>query len=615
MERQTATKNKTERINSSSLSRGILQRKCACGNQNAGGGECGECGKNKQFLQRRATHISEPGDRYEQEADRIADQVMRMPEPTAKNQVGSEKEGVLQRKASVNSITPVQPSSPGQDRLSEVPPIVDEVLRSPGQPLDTETRTFMEPRFGQNFSQVRVHTDAKAGNSAKKVNAMAYTVGQDVVFDTGHYKPKTSSGKELLAHELTHTLQQSQYSDNKPMTSSLKPVQPLSLMKLPLLLQRKCGNDIGSPIPDCQPNKDEVSGEQFFFEVNCDDLKPDEDEHIKKFVSSLPQGVTLKIHGYASEEGTDAFNMDLSCHRTNKIASLLQMAVPATSSALSITGFLKHGAQKGKPLDYWRTVIVEVIKPKTPEPKKEEPPSSKAPVPPAPCIPKPIDLLKLPDVMDAKGWREGAILLRQWFSQTPTGGVTDSTTITMNWVLSFARAKTEFDTIFKEKLYVNDAAQKQIRELLKKISLGTGGKFNFNFPVTILDPVFDIQFRPVGGMLDPQDGLKAALGRFTFRMVVGGSVWRNPVTSRNEKVLITDVGVHVRDSFDFEGFQPLGCWNICTNDVGIICSSGGEFVYNSSFREWRKLHGKGGDFKVLSDVESKTLDKPEIFDY
>ena len=208
MERQTATKNKQESINSSSLSRGILQRKCACGNQAAGGGECGECGKKNQLLQRRAIHISEPGDRYEQEADRIANQVMRMPEPTAKHQVGSEKEGVLQRKAIANSITPLQPGSAGQEQVSEVPPIVDEVLRSQGQSLAPETRAFMEPRFGHDFSQVRVHTDAKAAESAFAIKALAYTVRNNIVFGKGKHSPQSKDGNQLLAHELTHVVQQ-----------------------------------------------------------------------------------------------------------------------------------------------------------------------------------------------------------------------------------------------------------------------------------------------------------------------------------------------------------------------------------------------------------------------
>jgi hypothetical protein len=214
MERQTATKNKQESINSSSLSRGILQRKCASGNQSAGGGECGECGKKNQLLQRRAVPLSEPGDRYEQEAASIADRVMRMPEPTAKHQVGSKKEGVLQRKAMANSITPLQSSSTGQDRVSEVPPIINEVLNSPGQSLDTDTRTLMEPRFGHDFSGVRVHTGAVAEQSAPEVNANAYTLGHNIVFGAGQLAPETHEGRRLIAHELTHTIQQERTNHN-----------------------------------------------------------------------------------------------------------------------------------------------------------------------------------------------------------------------------------------------------------------------------------------------------------------------------------------------------------------------------------------------------------------
>jgi hypothetical protein len=94
------------------------------------------------------------------------------------------------------------------DRSPTVPSIVYEVLRSPGQPLDADTRTFMEPRFGHDFSRVRVHTDAKAAESARAVNALAYTVGTDVVFAAGLYTPATRTGQKLLVHELVHVLQQ-----------------------------------------------------------------------------------------------------------------------------------------------------------------------------------------------------------------------------------------------------------------------------------------------------------------------------------------------------------------------------------------------------------------------
>jgi hypothetical protein len=85
---------------------------------------------------------------------------------------------------------------------------VAEILRSPGQPLDIGTRAFMEPRFGYDFSQVRVHTDVKATESARAVNALAYTVGRHVVFDARQYAPGTSDGRRLIAHELAHVLQQ-----------------------------------------------------------------------------------------------------------------------------------------------------------------------------------------------------------------------------------------------------------------------------------------------------------------------------------------------------------------------------------------------------------------------
>ena len=90
-----------------------------------------------------------------------------------------------------------------------MPPIVHEVLALPGQPLDAATRAFMEPRFGHDFSRVRVHSDSRAAESARAEDALAYTVAQDVVFGEGRYAPHTSEGRKLLVHELTHVVQQS----------------------------------------------------------------------------------------------------------------------------------------------------------------------------------------------------------------------------------------------------------------------------------------------------------------------------------------------------------------------------------------------------------------------
>jgi len=102
----------------------------------------------------------------------------------------------------------VQRRVTGDAGSGAAPPIVHDVLRSPGRPLESSTRQFMESRFGHDFSQVRVHADGKAAASAQAVNARAYTVGRDVVFGPGEYTPESSGGQRLLAHELTHVVQQ-----------------------------------------------------------------------------------------------------------------------------------------------------------------------------------------------------------------------------------------------------------------------------------------------------------------------------------------------------------------------------------------------------------------------
>lgn len=134
----------------------LVQRKCACGGTPGPTGECESCRKKRMTLQRRT---------------------------------------------GPQTLTP-------NPQLCEVPSIVNEVLRSPGQPLDATTRQFMESRFDYDFSRVRVHADAKAAESAQAVNALAYTVGNQIAFVTSLYTPGSLEGRKLLAHELTHTVQQ-----------------------------------------------------------------------------------------------------------------------------------------------------------------------------------------------------------------------------------------------------------------------------------------------------------------------------------------------------------------------------------------------------------------------
>lgn len=122
-----------------------------------------------------------------------------------------EKKKTMQRKASGAAPAPVA-----------IPPVVNNVLSGPGRPLDAGTRDFMESRFGHDFGNVRVHTGTSAADSARAVGAHAYTVGNDIVFDHGRYDPHSESGRHLLAHELTHTIQQQgiQHKANESIAST-----------------------------------------------------------------------------------------------------------------------------------------------------------------------------------------------------------------------------------------------------------------------------------------------------------------------------------------------------------------------------------------------------------
>jgi hypothetical protein len=214
----------------------LLQRRCACGATPGPSGECAECRAKR--LQRRTTQQTEP---------------------------------------------------------SSVPPIVHEVLRSPGRPLGANTRTFMEPRFGHRFGRVRVHADMKAAESTRAVNALAYTVGQHVVFGAGQYRPETAEGRRLVAHELTHVVQQA-HAGGTLAASSI---------------------DVGDA-NDSSEREADMSAAQV---IRGDDIpaiktfaravrrKPKEPYISKISVNlSAPQGVTLDWKGTPpTEPGTDSF--------------------------------------------------------------------------------------------------------------------------------------------------------------------------------------------------------------------------------------------------------------------------------------------------------------------
>ena len=173
---------------------GLLpQRKCACGSPTASlTGDCAEC-TSKKRLQTKLS-IGASNDPLEQEADRVADQVLAAPVNPAVRSAASRLQRFTGHAAGENGTAPAS---------------VDRVLASPGRPLDPALQKDMGQRFGHDFSRVRIHTDADAARSADALNARAYALGSDIAFGAGMYAPATTEGRRVLTHELTHVVQQS----------------------------------------------------------------------------------------------------------------------------------------------------------------------------------------------------------------------------------------------------------------------------------------------------------------------------------------------------------------------------------------------------------------------
>jgi hypothetical protein len=338
--------------------------------------------------------ISQPNDIYEQEADRVAEEVMRM--PGTENSVSGQRSAVrkedesiqtkptcpftrgtscgeeepLQTKPLASAITPLVQRQVEEeeeeeilqakeifDSTTEVTPNIEaniNSLKGSGQPLPISVRAFFEPRFGYDFSQVRVHTDTRAAELARAVNARAFTLGKDVWFWEGRYSPGTSSGKRLIAHELTHVVQQRHVSHGIHH------------------IQRACGRRAVGPTPqDCTLVSDTPRGTRFLFKVGCDEFAIGEQARLERFARTIPSTATINILGLASSDGdpafNPAFNESLSCHRASVGESILHaQGLWGNIRSVRATGGI------GTPGDRTlRAVDIEVIE----QGPREEPPS------------------------------------------------------------------------------------------------------------------------------------------------------------------------------------------------------------------------------------------------
>lgn len=271
--------------------------------------------------------IGAPNDKYEQEADRVANQVMRMPEPgfasagpaPPSDSNGNPGRELIQRQETEDEEeeeTPVRAKRAGQ--LPAVTPDLAngiQALRGSGSPLSGTNRNYFEPRFGHDFSQIRIYTGHHAAGLARGINARAFTSGQDVVFGAGQYQPHSTEGRRLLAHELTHTVQQSATPSTvrrrimkdsnhviRRKTAKLQKVGPKHKQKVELPIQQR-GKDqvrvnVERTLEACPCRRVDFKKEGIFYN---DDLK-----NLAIAYRYCRGGTTVDVYG-ALQSNADAF--------------------------------------------------------------------------------------------------------------------------------------------------------------------------------------------------------------------------------------------------------------------------------------------------------------------
>jgi outer membrane protein OmpA-like peptidoglycan-associated protein len=290
--------------------------------------------------------VNEPGNAYEQEADRVAEQVVAMP---AHASVSTAPPHIQRRAGSSGEAMDAAPAS------------VEGVLSSPGRPLDPALRQDMGQRFGYDFSGVRVHTGLTAEQSARDVDAKAYTVGHNIVFGPGQFSPDSHAGRRLLSHELTHVVQQRgaeapglsrQWAsvlqreeadpDTEATTAGAIAPPEFGDRTAPEGACPRVPTNLGAlrPDPPCPTADVDINGDLFHFCMDSDVFASEtERSRLRGFARRQRADATFTVHGYSSREGGDTYNLNLSCHRAKRAARELQNAgVPLQQLQIAARG-------------------------------------------------------------------------------------------------------------------------------------------------------------------------------------------------------------------------------------------------------------------------------------
>lgn len=290
----------------------------------ADGGYGDLVGEGSRGPERGALRVGATNNAAEAEADRVADAVMR---GEGARGMESSLGGVgVQRKCAAcedeDERTVRREASSSEEPGSEAPPIVAEVLEASGRALDASTRAVMEPRLGHDFSDIRVHDDPRAADSARSIGARAYTFENHLVFDNGQYRPDNHDGQRLIAHELVHAVQQSR-SNVSGLSSATVQRQTHGTQGAPPALPVVCDTSAANPM--------------LWFVFDSTDLRHDAEVdstvHLSRLIArvhqhfeDVGQEARLELRGFASEEGTSVHNLDLSRRRAERVRALLEAA-------------------------------------------------------------------------------------------------------------------------------------------------------------------------------------------------------------------------------------------------------------------------------------------------